>query len=102
MPKQDQPNPGPGDEHGSEPITYTVEDVARMLGTSPRWVANKCSTGEIEHVHLARKRKFTKEQVKRVLEQYTVKGPDFEAERAAQERIARRVEVARIRSARNK
>jgi hypothetical protein len=97
-------------EGESDPtIYYTVGQVAKMLGVSPRWLADRCRAEEVDHVYMARKRKFTPEQVKQVLAQYTVKGPDREAEQRELERIAResqktraRVENARNRGARTK
>ncbi|WP_125811493.1 helix-turn-helix domain-containing protein [Actinoplanes sp. ATCC 53533] len=96
MPEQDpkgQPAvaAGPG-----QTLYYTVGQVAKMLGVSPRWLADRCRAEEVDHVYMARKRKFTPAQVEKVLKQYTVEGPDFEAERREQERIARR---ARARAA---
>jgi hypothetical protein len=79
-------------------IYYTVGQVANMLGVSPRWLADRCRAEEVDHVYMARKRKFTPEQVKQVLAQYTVKGPDREAEQRELERIARESQKARART----
>ena len=52
--------------------TYTVDEVARLLGISPRWLADECRAERVEHVHIARKRRFTSEQVARLLAAKTV------------------------------
>lgn len=78
-------------------VYYTVSQVARMIGVSSRWLADRCRAEEVDHVYMARKRKFTPEQVKQVMAHYTVKGPDREAEQRELERIARESEKARAR-----
>lgn len=96
MPEQ---NPKGQPEVTVEPgkaLYYTVSQVAKMLGVSSRWLADRCRAEEVDHVYMARKRKFTPAQVEKVLKQYTVEGPDFEAERRDQERAARQ---ARARAA---
>jgi hypothetical protein len=96
MPEQDpKGRPAVAVEPG-QTLYYTVSQVAEMLGVSPRWLADRCRAEEVDHVYMARKRKFTPAQVEKVLKQYTVEGPDLEAERREQERIARR---ARARAA---
>jgi len=90
MPEQDPKGQpalavGPG-----QTLFYTVGHVAKMLGVSPQWLADRCRAKEVDHVYMARKRKFTPAQVEKVLKQYTVERPNFEAERREQERIARK------------
>jgi hypothetical protein len=97
MPEQDQPAQEATNVEPGQTLYLTVEQVAKMVGCSPRWLADRCRAEEVDHVYLARKRKFTPEQAEKVMQQYTVKGPDREAERKTQERIARRVEQAKTR-----
>ena len=102
MPEQ---NPAGERSLNAEPgqkLYYTVSQVAKMLGVSSRWLADRCRAEEVDHVYMARKRKFTPGQVQKVLAQYTVEGPDREAELKEQERIARKAKAARERTARRR
>lgn len=51
-------------------------------------MADRCRAEEVDHIYMARRRKFTPEQVEHVLAQYTVKGPDRHDEQRELERIA--------------
>ena len=102
MPEQDPPGERSFDAETRGTLYYTVSQVAKMLGVSSRWLADKCRAEEVDHVYMARKRKFTPAQVEKVLAQYAVEGPDREAELRGEERIARMAEAARERSARRR
>lgn len=49
----------------------TIRDVAARLQVSPRWLADQCRAGTIEHIHLARQRRFTPEHVTALLTKFT-------------------------------
>jgi len=102
MPEQDQPGRQAVNAEPGQTLYYTVGQVAKMLGVSSRWLADRCRAEEVDHVYMARKRKFTPAQVEKVLAQYTVEGPDREAEQKELERIARKAQAARARGARRK
>lgn len=68
-------------------VYYTVEEAARLLKVSSRWLADQCRNDKVEHVHLARKRKFTPAQVRKLLASFT-RVPD-EAERRRQSTVSR-------------
>ncbi|WP_433294631.1 hypothetical protein ACQP2F_33600 [Actinoplanes sp. CA-030573] len=97
MPERIQRHQQAAEEENDPTIYYTVSQVAKMIGVSSRWLADRCRAEEVDHVYMARKRKFTPEQVKQVMAQYTVKGPDREAEQRELERIARESEKTRAR-----
>lgn len=78
--------------HGEEPLYYTVAEVARRLNVSKRWLEDQCRSELVEHVHMARKRKFTPAQVKKLLEKHTVTPPKVQARDRSMARIARRVQ----------
>jgi excisionase family DNA binding protein len=67
----------------------TVEEVAAKLGVSPRWLAEQCRDGVIEHVHMARKRRFTPAQVTKLLEQHTVQPVAKKKRDLARDRVIR-------------
>jgi hypothetical protein len=98
MPERVQQNQTAVEGDADAKIYYTVGQVAKMLGVSSRWLADRCRAEEVDHVYMARKRKFTPEQVKQVLAQFTVTGPDREAEQRELERIARESQKARART----
>jgi hypothetical protein len=97
MPEQIQRHQQAVEGENDPTIYYTVSQVAQMIGVSSRWLADRCRAEEVDHIYMARKRKFTPEQVKQVMAQYTVKGPDREAEQRELERIARESEKTRAR-----
>jgi excisionase family DNA binding protein len=53
-------------------VYYTVGEVAKRLGVSGRWLADECRAGRIEHVHIARRRRFTARQVDALIATHTV------------------------------
>ena len=69
---------GEGDPvQGKPKIRYTVEEAADLVGVSSRWLADECRAERVEHVHLARHRFFTHDQILRMLEMHVVKSfPD--------------------------
>ncbi|WP_199514267.1 helix-turn-helix domain-containing protein [Nucisporomicrobium flavum] len=66
---------------GGEELYFSVEQVARRLQVSARWLADQCREGRVEHVHLARKRKFTPEQVQKLLRDHTIQPAEVEQRR---------------------
>ncbi|WP_045740251.1 helix-turn-helix domain-containing protein [Actinoplanes rectilineatus] len=89
MPRQDDPQaPSQNDE---QDLYYSVEQVARRLRVSARWLADQCRDGHVEHVHLARKRKFTPEQVQKLLDSHTVKPAEVREQERGHERAVQRV-----------
>lgn len=70
---------------------YTVEEAAALVGVSPRWLVNQCRAGEVEHVHLARRRFFSHDQLLRLLEANAVKAPSCPADPVLA-RVLRRIE----------
>jgi hypothetical protein len=70
--------------------TYELRVVAKLIRVSERWLADQCRAEKVEHVHLARKRKFTVAQIRKLLKSHTV--TPLDAERIDKEllRIARR------------
>jgi hypothetical protein len=63
-----------------------VEEAADLIGVSSRWLADECRAERMEHVHLARHRFFTHDQILRMLEMHVVKPfPD----RAIEPHVAR-------------
>lgn len=69
---------------------YLVPEVAKMIGVSKRWLFDQCRAGKVEHVYLARKRKFTGKQIWKLLREKTVV-PEERNERDRQlEHIARK------------
>jgi hypothetical protein len=94
MPSQDAQQARPG-TNAREPLYQSVEDVARQLKVSPRWLADQCRDGLVEHVHIARKRKFTPAQVEKLLAKHTVKPADVDALERSHARAVRRVQRER-------
>jgi hypothetical protein len=80
---------------GSDEVYYSVDEVAARLKVSPRWLADQCREGLVEHVHLARKRKFTPAQVELLLDKHTVRPADVEARDKALARTVRKVQKKR-------
>ena len=61
--------------HAALPIDedfYTIEEVARRLRVSARWLADECRAERVEHVHIARQRRFTRQQVDALIASRTV------------------------------
>lgn len=52
---------------------FTVDEVAAKLRVSPRWLADECRAGRVEHVHMARQRFFTQEQVQTLVAKHTIR-----------------------------
>lgn len=50
-----------------------VEEVARRLGVSARWLADQCRAERVEHVHVARQRRFTMAQFEALIARFTVR-----------------------------
>ena len=59
---------------------YTVSEVAKRLGVSSRWLADECRAGRIEHIHIARRRRFTAKQVDALIAKHTVEPVDVISE----------------------
>jgi excisionase family DNA binding protein len=75
---------------------YTVAEVAKRLGVSSRWLADECRAGRIEHIHIARRRRFTAEQVGALIAKHTVKprippNEDNERLERTRDRVTRRL-----------
>ncbi|MGH8879770.1 MAG: hypothetical protein ACRD0P_20880 [Stackebrandtia sp.] len=64
-----------------EPL-YSIQDVVDAYGLSARWLADQCRANKIEHVVLARQRKFTRSQVDAILARHTVTPQLTDAERS--------------------
>jgi hypothetical protein len=90
MPSQDAESARTGGD-GEEVLYFSVEQVARRLKVSARWLADQCRDGRVEHIHLARKRKFTPQQVRKLLETHTVQPADVAERERGYERAVRRV-----------
>ncbi|BEL12817.1 hypothetical protein Q0Z83_110080 [Actinoplanes sichuanensis] len=82
-------NPTAADDEQWE---YTVTEVAQRLRVSKRWLLEQCRTGRVEHVHMARKRKFTRAQVDKLLSKHTVIPAEQKARDKSVNRIAARVQ----------
>ncbi|WP_305783725.1 hypothetical protein [Symbioplanes lichenis] len=72
-------------------IRYSVEEAAKLLGVSSRWLADECRAERVAHVHLARHRSFTHGQLLALLKKHEVEPLDSKADRAI-ERINRRID----------
>jgi excisionase family DNA binding protein len=59
---------------------YTVSEIARRLGVSSRWLADECRAGRIEHIHIARRRRFTAKQVDALIAKHTLEPTDVPSE----------------------
>lgn len=75
-----------------EILTYDIKEVARRIRVSARWLADECRAGRVEHVHIARKRRFTAAQVEALLAKKTVKATEapVDTARARAEKNLRR------------
>ena len=79
-------------------VFYTIDEVARRLRVSARWLADECRAGRVEHVHIARQRRFTKDQVDALVVSRTVR-PSSELELdATRQRVANRLARRRHRA----
>lgn len=70
-------------------VLYTVEEVARYLRVSVRWLAQQCRAERVEHVHLARARRFTRRQVELLVLSHTVIPDDHKKLDATRQRVLR-------------
>jgi excisionase family DNA binding protein len=70
---------------------FTVEQVARRLKVSTRWLAAQCRAEKVEHVHIARQRRFTRDQVDALIASKTVRpAADLELDKT-RERVMRQL-----------
>lgn len=72
---------------------YKVSEVAELIQVSARWLADECRAGRVEHVHIARKRRFTSAQVAKLMAKHTVTAevtPADEARLRAERNLQRR------------
>jgi|SRR6266496_3085791 len=99
MPSQGAPQPRTT-ETAEEELYFSVEQVAKRLKVSARWLADQCRDGRVEHVHLARKRKFTPEQVQKLLDSHTVQPAEVEERERGYERAVQRVRRERAKNGR--
>ncbi|WP_203821998.1 helix-turn-helix domain-containing protein [Paractinoplanes ferrugineus] len=76
-------------------IRYTVEEVADLLGVSPRWLADECRAERVEHVCLARHRFFTFDQIARMLEKHAVEPFEDRPTQPHVARVLRRIQQSR-------
>ncbi|WP_097319141.1 helix-turn-helix domain-containing protein [Paractinoplanes atraurantiacus] len=74
----------------AQKLKYTVDEAAKLLGVSSRWLADECRTERVEHVHLARRRSFTHSQLLALLKRHEVEPLDRRVD-GELERIKRRV-----------
>lgn len=70
---------------------YTIKEVARRLRVSPRWLADECRAERIEHVHIARQRRFTQAQVDALVASKTVRPTVHKELDATRERVLRQL-----------
>ncbi len=69
-------------------LHYSPAEIAPLLGVSKRWLEDQCRSGAVVHVHIARKRRFTADQVVALLEQHTVTPPRERRRDRQQTRVA--------------
>ncbi|WP_203820536.1 hypothetical protein [Paractinoplanes ferrugineus] len=98
MAEQDAQQPQRRD--ADQDLYFSVEQVAAKLKVSARWLADQCRDGRVEHVHLARKRKFTPAQVQKLLDSHTVKPAEVREQERGHERAVQRVLRERARQRR--
>ena len=70
-------------------VLYTVQEVARYLRVSARWLAGQCRAERVEHVHLARVRRLTRSQVESLVASRTVIPDDTKKLDATRQRVLR-------------
>jgi Helix-turn-helix domain len=80
------------DTRVAELATYTIAEVARKLRVSARWLADECRAERIEHVHIARQRRFTEDQIRSLLANKTVIPAVARETDATRERVMRMLE----------
>lgn len=80
---------GVDQEQPESDVLYTVEEVARYLRVSGRWLAGQCRAEGVEHVHLARARRFTRRQVELLVDSHTVIPDDRKKPDATRQRVLR-------------
>lgn len=68
---------------------YTAEEVARCLRVSPRWLADHCRAERVAHVHAARGRRFTQDQVEALIASRTVLSVSDKKLDATRQRVLR-------------
>jgi hypothetical protein len=76
--------------------TFSVKEVAEMVGVSERWLADTCRAEAVTHVHIARRRRFTAEQVDLLLKSFTVRPEQAVRIDAERERVLRRLRTAAV------
>lgn len=62
----------PGSVPVGQKLKYTVAEASELLGVSTRWLADQCRAERIEHIHMARRRYFSHDQIVRLLEKHAV------------------------------
>ena len=72
-------------------VYYSIKEVASKLGVSERWLADQCRKGFVEHVHLARKRRFTPGQLDKLLRTHTIQAGKEVRDDSARGRTGRRI-----------
>jgi len=70
---------------------FTVEQVARRLKVSAKWLAAQCRAEKVEHVHIARQRRFTREQVDALIASKTVRPAADQELDKTRERVMRQL-----------
>jgi len=81
-------------EQGQAETLATIADVATRLAISARWLADECRAGRIEHVYIARKRRFTPAQIDTLVRKHTIEPtPTSEATQLerTRDRVTRRL-----------
>jgi hypothetical protein len=81
-----------GFNESNGPKLFTVEEVAALIGVSQRWLADECRANRVTHVHLARRRRFTADQVHALLDRFTVTPIADRLAESHRARIMRRLE----------
>ena len=72
--------------------TFTVKEAAQLLGVSERWLATKCRDEEVTHLHIARKRRLTTDQIDKILREHTVRPQGTEEIDAEKARVIARLQ----------
>lgn len=73
---------------------FDIPEVARLIRVSARWLADECRSGRVEHVYIARKRRFTAAQVETLMAANTIKAlatPEETARTRAEKNLRRRI-----------
>lgn len=90
--RKQEARPAVREDKDDEPLYYTVAQAAALVGVSKRWLEDQCRDEEIEHVHIARKRKFTPAQLEKLFAKHTVTPAKTEARDSDLKRIASRIQ----------